>query len=411
MTISANFLLGTAQGILPSGTLMIDKEKGLIESVQVDSSLLKQEDTAERGCTFLTPGLINAHTHLGLRRDTPIPLNPLGNMAQWILEVMAYNQQLSEAEKRLALQQSILEVIRTGTTTVLDIASDHNTIEAIDRIGLRAMVALEFFHPAHGAIELDYFIERYLALVKRFSSHPLITLGISPHSPYNVSPEAYLEAIERLSPPFIQTHLAETQQEIDWFLKGHSALDRVHQTVLNHTFGPANFPSRPLANLPCLDETLSVVHGVYLNPEECERLSDAGSSLIQCIRSNLWISGKTLADYPKNAHPDLKIGLGTDSRLSCPDLDMRAEGRALMQQYGLSAKQVFQALTVENAKAIGQASVLGELKIGQRADMVLWQNPQAPPHNLSEEAIYGLWLDPETTPIAVWINGRLVLER
>lgn len=360
------------------------------------------------GTTFLTPGLINAHTHLELYTETSLPILPGESMADWILKVIAVSREMTDNDKLRACHKSILEMIRTGTTCVNDITSTGVSLEALSQVGMRGIVSPEFFYPYHHEEpDLTHVIERFQTLNSRFQNHPLLHLGISPHAPYNVTPHAYQRIIDVLQPAMVHTHLAETQAEITWFDSGRSALDTVHQSILGNTFGPVQIgvsATRQLQDM--IDHHWTIAHGVFLSAEDIEILVQKQAGLVHCPRSNLNISGQTVPDWNALQAAGIAVGLGTDSRFSCPDLDLRAEGRIAQQQHELSAKAVFDLMTAGSAKAIHQDHRIGFLKPGYKADMVLWWNPSS-----TCDDPYALWLSPQTEVILVTIDGRIVLER
>jgi 5-methylthioadenosine/S-adenosylhomocysteine deaminase len=69
------------------------------------------------------------------------------------------------------------------------------------------------------------------------------------------------------------------------------------------------------------------------------------------------------------------VGLGTDSLVSVPDLDLHAEARAA----GLRDDDALRALTLEGARALGLAGQVGSLEVGKAADLAVFTAPPAGP--------------------------------
>jgi 5-methylthioadenosine/S-adenosylhomocysteine deaminase len=402
-TLSADWLLTPGLPPQRGGRITFDRESGRI--LDVDTDVSSEE---EGGTTIVTPGLINAHTHLELYSETPRALAEGETMADWILAVIAQSRQMDYAARKKACQQSIVELIRTGTTCVNDITSDGASLEALSLVGMRGIVSPEFFYPMHNEPWVREIAERVLELRERFKDDGLLAVGVSPHSPYNVTPAAYAKAMEDIPEPVvIHTHLAETRAETEWFETGASPLDQVHERVLGQRFGPVTPGTRPLSGLlPLLSKDWVAVHGVYLTEDEYRLLAQAGTSLVHCPRSNLTISGETIADLRAVMATGIALGLGTDSRYSASDLDLREEGRVAQRLHGLSVEEVLALMTAGSAAAIKHENLLGKLAPGYAVDLVVWHHPA---RDIADP--YAAWLSPEAEVQLVRINGRTVLER
>src|SRR5258708_4289648 len=133
--ISADWILTESAAPLPQGSLSLDKASGLIEAI----GLSEEEDFSGEGTTFLTPGLVNAHTHLELYAETPIPIRAGESMADWLTTVNLRNQTLTDEDRLEACRKSIHEMIKTGTTCVNDLTSCGMSLEALDQIGMRGV--------------------------------------------------------------------------------------------------------------------------------------------------------------------------------------------------------------------------------------------------------------------------------
>jgi cytosine/adenosine deaminase-related metal-dependent hydrolase len=93
---------------------------------------------------------------------------------------------------------------------------------------------------------------------------------------------------------------------------------------------------------------VSIVHGVEVDDADVARLQRAGSTVVHCPRSNEALrSGRfPWATYARHG---CDVALGTDSRGSSPDLDVRAELSAALRVHGREAP----------SKALVRAAVKG----------------------------------------------------
>ena len=70
------------------------------------------------------------------------------------------------------------------------------------------------------------------------------------------------------------------------------------------------------------------MHGVDLTPHERQQLADSRTPLALCVRSNLHIGGRA-PDVTDLLARGVRLALGTDGLVSCPDQDLLAEIPAL----------------------------------------------------------------------------------
>ena len=104
---------------------------------------------------------------------------------------------------------------RSGITTVGDLAFTGASAHACAELGLRAIVYLEVFG-RDGADALRQFEEKRAYVAAALSDR--VRVGVSPHAPYTCSREVYAAAMALDLP--VATHLNESQDELDWLLRG-----------------------------------------------------------------------------------------------------------------------------------------------------------------------------------------------
>lgn len=328
--------------------------------------------------SLITPGLINVHTHLEQSFPEPLPKAPDQNFVEWLLSVIALTRSQNQPEARLArCMAGVGEVLRTGTTFVNDIASGPESIQALAQAGLRGLISLEVFHPGYEDIRIQYWVEAYQGLEKAVADHPLLRVGLSPHSPYNVSPPAWQVLCKELNPALVHTHLGEFDDETAYLAGRPSQIIKLHQQVLGKTYRPelpARSPVQALMRKRLLEMPTVIAHAIHTTKADREEMASLPVGIAHCPRSNLGLHGKTLhwADWRNTGIP---VGLGTDGRLSTPDLDLRAEARCAMSQHGWDATEALQALTLNGARALGLSAEIGSLEPGKKADLVIWQAP------------------------------------
>lgn len=356
--------------------------------------------------TFLTPGLINTHTHLEQSFPTPIPKAAGQSFSDWLMAVVAQTRADNTPQaRRERCRQGAEELLRTGTTAVNDIASGRESLEVLDSLGLRGAVSLECFHPGSVPLEIDGIVQAYQEFRCGYEDHPRLVAGLSPHSLYNVSAAAWQALLEACDPPLIHTHMAEFRDEL-LYLKGlPSSIAQLHERVLGRTFQPsatAESPIQAMAAANLLNARTILAHCVHTEAGDRALLHQHGCRVAHCPRSNVALHQATLswADWVDSHIP---FGLGTDGRLSTENLDLRAEARFAMAHHGWSAETALHCLTHGGARVLGLPQEIGCLQPQSRADLVVWQaSPSS--SGLSPEARL---LDASTQVQAVYTEGCL----
>ncbi|WP_303674927.1 amidohydrolase family protein [Vampirovibrio chlorellavorus] len=360
--------------------------------------------------SLITPGLLNTHIHLEQSFSQPIPKEPQQSFIDWLLAVIESNRsRASSTDKLERCRFGVQECLQSGVTCVNDIASGPESIQALQEAGLRAMVALEVFHPGYEPIQIAHWLEAYQKLQQASALAPLITLGLSPHALYNVSIPAWQALQRTLQPAFIHTHLAEVEAELDYLAQKPSAIDQLHQQVLGKTFRvekPLPSPVQGLLDNHLLSQPTILAHAIHTSPTDRKALGQVPVGIAHCPRSNLALHGRTLrwADWESTNIP---VGLGTDGRLSTATLDLREEARLAQRLHGWSDAQTLRALTLDGAKVLGQARQLGSLTPGKRADWVRWQAAPDSARHCPEKQV----LEASTSVQAVMIDGQWRYER
>jgi cytosine/adenosine deaminase-related metal-dependent hydrolase len=388
------------------------------------------------------PGFINAHTHLELSTQQAIALTPPQTMGDWLLSVVQVANQLTLAQQQAFIQQGMVEAITSGTTTL---ASTVRTFHLLGELlqtsipPLRTCWWLEWFHP-DGDITTEASVEKRNALLVQLIQFkqqlaqalpPIqpnyLRIGISPHSPYNVSLPAWQAVFQHcnnraeLSGLPWQTHLLESTEEVTYYQKKASStdfcsIDTVHQTLLGQTFTPVLTNPTDIVNslqtLDLLSTTLSVVHGLELSAQQADTLAQAGICLVTCPRSNQFLHGKYLPEALLN-HPSLTIAVGTDAHVSLPKptrLDIRLELQALKAQYPIITWQkLLQLVTINGATALGMGNQVGELSCGAFADITCWNLANQPNNStITPEALLANVLSTTLTPHQVIVNGEII---
>lgn len=379
--LKARYVFPVAGGPIADGVVTVDGRR--IAAVGRRPPGGEVEDL---GNVAILPGLVNAHTHLEFS-DLSGPLGEPGmDFADWLRCVVQYR--LSKTARR-PTEEGLQESVRSGTTTLGEIAQPGWPIEQIESAALDTTVFLELIAPTAERVGPALELAREHLLAARASSawQP----GLSPHAPYSVHPEllarvASLSVAQRVPIAF---HLAESREELE-LLHSHGGPFRELLDGLG-AWDPGTIPraTRPmdyLRTLACAHRAL-VIHGNYLDEEEIAFLAEHAErmAVVYCPRTHAYFRRGA---YPleKLLSAGATVALGTDSRASSPDLSVLAEMRLVAQEYPAVGRDVVLQLgTIRAARALGRDHEVGSLAPGKLANLAVVALPErdaADPHDL-----------------------------
>jgi len=332
----------------------------------------------------IVPGFVNAHSHIEYANyagfGDGLEFGP------WLALHLERKQVLTFEETVAIARLGAAECLASGITTIADSSYSGAAAIACAELGLRAIVYLEVFG-ADPEPALARFTDLRQVVDAALSDR--VTLGISPHAPYTVSPEVYL-AVRELGLP-VATHLAESRSEREWMLHGEGPLG-AHGEFILPPAGESGI--RLLAHAGALGPETIAAHCVDLEPDELELLATYDVAVAHCPRSNGYL-GCGIAPLTELRRAGVRVGLGTDSPASTPSLDIFEEMRAAVtfararerSPSVLAAEDALELATLGSARALGLEQEVGSLAPAKRADLVVvaledtplvpWENPQA----------------------------------
>jgi guanine deaminase len=211
---------------------------------------------------------------------------------------------------------------------------------------------------------------------------------------------------------YIQTHLAETREEIE---KVHN----LHMAARDYT--------DVYERCGLLTPKTMLGHCIHLNTREIDAIAAAQSNVAHCPTSNLFLgSGLLKLDQLMNA--GIAIGLGSDVAAG-PELNMWQVMRSAlavqkmrhMAEPNLSPirpSEAFHLATSGGARALGKSATIGTLDIGKEADLLIVDLPALLPYgkngerfeDLSTEDILALCIyrgNPQGT-LETYVRGNCV---
>jgi cytosine/adenosine deaminase-related metal-dependent hydrolase len=278
--------------------------------------------------------LTNAHTHLELSNMACLcPPEPV-DFAAWIGKLTGYQSLRTPRQFMAGIEQGIAELQDCGVTHLGDINNSWLSFEPLARSGMKGIVYLEVFWRQRGrALRMLQRAQEKIREIRRSPLHGDLQIGLTIHAPYSCHPELFRRGAAWCKQEHVPlcVHVAESRAEVDLLEDGGGPFgeDRwyyrwAYQLGVLESFPTGFRPVEYLATLGVLEARPLLVHAVQVNAEDIRLIADSGSAVVHCPRSNTLLScGRMPLEQYLAAGVD--VYLGTDSRVSSPDLDVRAE--------------------------------------------------------------------------------------
>ena len=360
-------------------------------------------ETIDARDRVVLPGLINTHTHAPM-----VLYRGLGDdlaLMEWLEKYIfpAEAKTVSPAFVRTGTELAALEMIRSGTTTYVDMYYFEEEIaRATKRAGLRGVLGqtiIEF--PVPDAKTPADGLKRAEAFIREFLQDDLITPAVAPHAVYTNDAASLAQSRDlarKYDVPLV-IHLAETEAEIALSMKRHKAR-----------------PVAALEALGVLSDRVIAAHGVWIEPGEIQLLRKRGVGVAHNPESNMKLASG-VAPVPQYLEANVALGLGTDGAASNNDLDMFEAMRqaALLHKLQsrdprvVSARTALEMATIGGARVIGRDNDLGSLEEGKLADLIVvrMDGPrQTPMYDPISHLVYVTRGDDVETTI---VNGRVLM--
>ncbi len=280
----------------------------------------------------MTP-ITNAHTHLELTDLAHLcPAEPVPFVV-WMSRLVWHLRRRSPARIQTAIAQGIAELKACGTTHVGDITNSWLSVEPLLASGLHGIVYLEVLgNDRNRALPRLEQAKRTIGRAREHPAYGPMQVGLSLHAPYSCHPDLLRTGAAwcRAEAVPLCLHAAESPAETELLLTGRISDLNWPLTVLTRLLRilPASVPHmRPipyLAQLGVLNARPLLVHAVQVTGADINLIAESGCAVVHCPRSNERLScGRMPLERYLAAR--VPVYLGTDSRASSPDLDVRTE--------------------------------------------------------------------------------------
>ena len=287
-------------------------------------------EVEELGEAVITPGFVNCHTHLELTAMRGFLEPEEGDFFGWLRKVtVSRGERMSAEDLYVSAAWGAVEGARAGITCVAD-ASDSGatTMRALRDSGLRGVVFQEAFGPDAGLAAEQFDKARAKIDSLRGGETALVTLGLSPHSPYSVSPTLLkmltrFATAERLP---LMMHAAESEAEQSLMLEGTGPFAEAYARRGFAFDTPRTTTVRHLARVGVLEARPLLAHCVRVDDGDISLLARHGAGVAHCPKSNAKL-GHGRAPLAAMLAAGVRVGLGSDSVASNNTCDMLEEAR------------------------------------------------------------------------------------
>lgn len=366
--------------IINNGAVVIEGD--VIKEVGDSATLLSKYPHYEKfdaAGKYVTPGLINTHTHLfqGL-------LKGLGDdrvLVDWFRKVTGPSAvELTHEDCYLAAQLGALESLRSGSTCLLDFMYPHRCsglseaiIKALGESGMRSVFARGYIDYGEEDGVPPQIIENYadalLDVEKLFDKYQgsyggRMNIWVAPCMIWTQSKEGLIET-KKLSQQKgipISIHISETPFELENSLKRFGKKDLEFLESINF-LGP----------------NVLAVHCVYSDERDIRILKHYDVKVSHNPVSNMYLSSG-VAPIPQMLMAGIKVGLATDGPASNNNQSMLAvlKYASLLHKVStkdptiVTAEKILEMATIDGAGALGMEEQVGSLEAGKKADIAIF---------------------------------------
>lgn len=381
--VAAKYVLGQnrkgEQVLLEDHYVYVDGP--VIEAVTRDAPAPGQEVIAyEHG--LVTPGFVNLHAHCirgGLFRGIPDDLDIEPYVPKLVYTILLpltalAAKELSRDELRAVTALGMIDLLKGGTTTLLDMWHHGQEVffDVARDLGLRTVGAPFIMSASNSRLGPDGYpvwdfendgaaqLEKSIALFKaRDEGHEgLAQVAIGPHAADTCLPELLREcrkAADELG-CILTTHFAQTPEELK---------------LLRSRYGMGAAQYARHAGL--LGRNVVLAHAGCATEEELKVLADTQTNVANCAFS----FAREGVNFPhaRFAAAGINTGLGTDSHGMDFIGEMRTTGLLSKQHFGKAhfgtAHELLRAGTLNGATALCRPD-LGRIEPGAKADLLVF---------------------------------------
>ena len=344
-------------------------EDGKMSGIGTGEPPLLPGRRVDAGGKLVTPGLVDAHTHLifGGWRQNELGLKLHGvsyleilARGGGILSTVKSTREASEEELYDKARAALEEMLALGVTTVeaksgygLDLETELKQLRVIRRLNETQPVDLAATFLGAHALPTEYQNDReaYLQLLCE-----------------TVIPRVAEEGLAEFCDVFCETGVftAEESRRILEAGKRHGLIPKIHADEID-----------PIGGSQLTKEVgaISAEHLIVCPTEGIAAMAEAGT-VACCLPATSFYLGSTYAPVRDMIRAGVPVALASDFNPgSCPSLNLQFVMNLGCLRYKMTPEEVLTAVTLNGAAAINRADTIGSLEPGKQADLVIWDAP------------------------------------
>jgi len=367
---AADLVLPVSAPPIPDGAVLV--EDGRVAAVGPLAEVRRERPDAEvrrfPSCT-ITPGAINAHAHLGFRREDKPPGGPF---SEWLRELIS---KLPEKESWTpdAAANSAREALEAGTTYMAESSPYGECLPQLAESGMAGTVFAEFFPGDFPGSSPEERVNAIFEKARRMREGlpPRVDCQVSVHSPYTVDPESAALAARRArqEASVLAIHLQESPEEVEFIRKGTGGLAGIFGA--NTWGGRGVSPVRFFEEAGVLGPNVIAAHlATVVYEEDIETLARAGVAAAHCPRSNEYLNCG-VSPVPEMMRRGIRVGMGTDGLWSSPSMNLFEETLFAVKMHGFDGRTGMELATIGGARALRIDGETGSLEAGKWADLAI----------------------------------------
>jgi cytosine/adenosine deaminase-related metal-dependent hydrolase len=389
------------------GNIYIEQDR----LVEIGETRETAEEIIDASGRVVIPGLIQPHIHLcqTLFRGQADDLELL----DWLrLRIWPLEGAHDEESIRTSALLGLGELIKGGTTAIVDMETVHHTdaaIQAITESGIRALTGkamMDYGDDVPDTLKetTDSSLKESVELLEKWHGYNdgLVQYVFAPRFVVSCT-EELLKEVGHLAKQYgvkIHTHASENKGECELVMQRHGMRNVIYLEHIGLT-GP----------------DLILAHCIWLDDREMKIITESGTKVVYCPSSNTKLASG-IARIPEMLEKKGNVSIAADGAPCNNNLDGWLEMRlaALLQkpQHGptvMPAEKVFELATIGGARAMGLEDEIGSIEVGKKADLAIVDLNRlhalpASNTNIYSRLVYEARADDVRTTI---VNGRVLM--
>lgn len=323
----------------------------------------------DAGGRLVTPGLVDAHTHLifgGWRQNElgqklrGVPYLDILAQGGGILSTVRATRAATEEQLAQKAAEALAEMLRMGVTTCeaksgygLDPEQEMKQLRVIRRLKETQPVELAATFMGAHALPEEYRGRReaYIRLLCQ-----------------EMIPRAAREGLAEFCDVFCETGVFTAEESRTILEAGlrHGLRPKVHADEIDAIGG---------SQLAGEMGAVSAEHLIVCPPEGIRSLA-RGGTVACCLPATSFYLGADYAPVRDMVNAGVPVAVATDFNPgSCPGSSLQLAMSIACLKYRMTPEEVLTAVTLNAAAAIGRAGTIGSVEPGKQADLLLWNAP------------------------------------